>query len=46
MPRSIIEYFAENEKSKCGYCKKPDSNYSHGDLIICNSIANLFNYII
>ncbi|XP_022122266.2 arginyl-tRNA--protein transferase 1 isoform X1 [Pieris rapae] len=30
MPRSIIEYFAENEKSKCGYCKKPASNYSHG----------------
>ncbi|CAK1555782.1 unnamed protein product [Leptosia nina] len=30
MPRSIIEYFAEQERYKCGYCKKPDSNYGHG----------------
>ncbi|XP_045500708.1 arginyl-tRNA--protein transferase 1 [Colias croceus] len=30
MPRSIIEYYAEHERYKCGYCKKPDTNYGHG----------------
>nr|CAG4643957.1 EOG090X06AF [Lepidurus arcticus] len=27
---SIVEYFAEHEGYKCGYCKGTDSNYSHG----------------
>nr|CAG4651823.1 EOG090X06AF [Triops cancriformis] len=27
---SIVEYFAEHEGYKCGYCKGKDSNYSHG----------------
>lgn len=31
---SIVEYFAEHEGYKCGYCKSPDSNYSHGNYII------------
>jgi len=30
MSRSIVEYFRENEGSKCGYCKNEDSRYSHG----------------
>ncbi|XP_066584197.1 arginyl-tRNA--protein transferase 1-like isoform X3 [Prorops nasuta] len=27
---SIVQYYAEHEKYKCGYCKSPDTNYSHG----------------
>ena len=27
---SIVEYFAENEGYKCGYCGKEDTNFSHG----------------
>ncbi|CAH2043609.1 unnamed protein product, partial [Iphiclides podalirius] len=27
---SIVEYYAEHERYKCGYCKKPDKSYSHG----------------
>ncbi|XP_046417325.1 arginyl-tRNA--protein transferase 1 isoform X4 [Neodiprion fabricii] len=27
---SLVEYFAEREKHKCGYCKSPDTNCSHG----------------
>ncbi|XP_012253206.2 arginyl-tRNA--protein transferase 1 isoform X2 [Athalia rosae] len=27
---SIVEYFAEHEKHRCGYCKSPDTNFSHG----------------
>ena len=27
---SIVEYFAEHEHFKCGYCGSPDTNYSHG----------------
>ncbi|KPJ13854.1 Arginyl-tRNA--protein transferase 1 [Papilio machaon] len=30
MSLSIIEYYAEHERYKCGYCKKPDTSYSHG----------------
>ncbi|KPI97013.1 Arginyl-tRNA--protein transferase 1 [Papilio xuthus] len=30
MSVSIIEYYAEHERYKCGYCKKPDTSYSHG----------------
>lgn len=30
MRRSIIEYHAEHEGYKCGYCKKPNTNFSHG----------------
>ncbi|XP_020290235.1 arginyl-tRNA--protein transferase 1 isoform X1 [Pseudomyrmex gracilis] len=28
--RSIVEYYAEHEGYKCGYCKSPDTNVSHG----------------
>ncbi|KAL8560154.1 hypothetical protein ACOMHN_021649 [Nucella lapillus] len=28
--RSIVEYFAEHERYRCGYCGCPDTNYSHG----------------
>ncbi|XP_025096854.1 arginyl-tRNA--protein transferase 1-like isoform X1 [Pomacea canaliculata] len=28
--RSIVEYFAEHERYRCGYCGSPDTNYSHG----------------
>lgn len=50
MKRSIIEYYAENERYKCGYCKKPDSNYSHGKFLIIllylvKKIIFLFIYI-
>lgn len=31
---SIIDYYAENEGYRCGYCKSPDTNYSHGMLNI------------
>lgn len=27
---SIVEYFAEHEGYKCGYCGKEDTNFSHG----------------
>ncbi|XP_046969534.1 arginyl-tRNA--protein transferase 1 isoform X1 [Vanessa cardui] len=30
MKRSIIEYFSEHDGYKCGYCKKPNSNYNYG----------------
>ncbi|KAJ8715050.1 hypothetical protein PYW08_005031 [Mythimna loreyi] len=30
MLRSIVEYYAEHEHYRCGYCKRPDTNYSHG----------------
>ena len=28
--RSIVEYFAEHEHYRCGYCGNSDTNYSHG----------------
>ncbi|XP_026321324.1 arginyl-tRNA--protein transferase 1 [Hyposmocoma kahamanoa] len=30
MPHSIVEYYAEHESYRCGYCKSPDTNFSHG----------------
>ncbi|CAK1586917.1 unnamed protein product [Parnassius mnemosyne] len=30
MSCSIVEYYAEHERYKCGYCKKSDTSYSHG----------------
>jgi hypothetical protein len=27
---SIVEYYAEHEGYRCGYCKSSDTNYSHG----------------
>nr|XP_021199343.2 arginyl-tRNA--protein transferase 1 [Helicoverpa armigera] len=30
MLRSLVEYYAEHEHYRCGYCKRPDTNYSHG----------------
>nr|XP_034176412.1 arginyl-tRNA--protein transferase 1 isoform X1 [Osmia lignaria] len=27
---SIVEYYAEQEKYSCGYCKSPNTNFSHG----------------
>jgi len=30
MSQSIVEYFAEHEGYRCGYCKSPDTNFSHG----------------
>ncbi|EFN77973.1 arginyl-tRNA--protein transferase 1 isoform X1 [Harpegnathos saltator] len=27
---SIVEYYAEHEGYKCGYCKSPNTNFSHG----------------
>ncbi|XP_069668756.1 arginyl-tRNA--protein transferase 1 isoform X2 [Periplaneta americana] len=27
---SIVEYYAEHEGYRCGYCKSTDTNYSHG----------------
>lgn len=27
---SIVEYFAEHEGYRCGYCKSEDTNFSHG----------------
>ncbi|XP_072944615.1 arginyl-tRNA--protein transferase 1 isoform X2 [Epargyreus clarus] len=30
MLRSIIEYYAEHERYRCGYCKGSDTNYGHG----------------
>ena len=27
---SIVEYFAEHEGYKCGYCGREDTNFSHG----------------
>lgn len=28
---SIVEYYAEHEGYKCGYCKSPNTNFSHGE---------------
>lgn len=28
--RSLVEYFAQHENYRCGYCNSPDSNNSHG----------------
>ncbi|XP_053397101.1 arginyl-tRNA--protein transferase 1-like isoform X2 [Mercenaria mercenaria] len=28
--RTIVEYFAEHEAYRCGYCGNSDTNYSHG----------------
>ncbi|KAL3881818.1 hypothetical protein ACJMK2_028210 [Sinanodonta woodiana] len=28
--RSIVEYFSEHERYRCGYCGNTDTNYSHG----------------
>lgn len=33
MKRSIIEYYSEHDGYKCGYCKKPNSNYNHGKIL-------------
>jgi len=30
---SIVEYFAEHEHYKCGYCGSPDTNSSHGEYL-------------
>ncbi|XP_026725761.1 arginyl-tRNA--protein transferase 1 [Trichoplusia ni] len=30
MLRSLVEYYAEHEQYRCGYCKRPDTNYSYG----------------
>lgn len=27
---SIVEYYAEHEGYRCGYCSSTDTNYSHG----------------
>ncbi|XP_076752657.1 arginyltransferase 1 isoform X3 [Xylocopa sonorina] len=27
---SIVEYYGEQDRYKCGYCKNPDTNFSHG----------------
>ncbi|CAK9828360.1 Arginyl-tRNA--protein transferase 1 [Anthophora retusa] len=27
---SIVEYYAERERYECGYCDRPDTNFSHG----------------
>ncbi|KAL2716097.1 arginyl-tRNA--protein transferase 1 isoform X1 [Vespula squamosa] len=27
---SIVEYYAQEERHACGYCKSPDTNFSHG----------------
>ncbi|XP_054267568.1 arginyl-tRNA--protein transferase 1-like isoform X1 [Macrosteles quadrilineatus] len=27
---SIVDYYAENNGYRCGYCKSPNTNYSHG----------------
>ncbi|GFR87448.1 arginyl-tRNA--protein transferase 1 [Elysia marginata] len=28
-PHSIVEYFAEHDRYRCGYCGQKDTNYSH-----------------
>ncbi|XP_063829520.1 arginyl-tRNA--protein transferase 1-like isoform X2 [Ostrinia nubilalis] len=30
MLRSVVEYYSEHSGYSCGYCKSPDSNFSHG----------------
>ncbi|XP_047346528.1 arginyl-tRNA--protein transferase 1 isoform X4 [Vespa velutina] len=29
-PLSIVEYYAQEERHACGYCKSPNTNFSHG----------------
>ena len=34
MADSIVEYFGgDSEGHRCGYCKSPNTNFSHGNLI-------------
>jgi len=28
---SIVEYYAEHEGYRCGYCKNLDTSFSHGE---------------
>lgn len=51
-PPSIVEYYAEHERYKCGYCKIPNKCYSHGStfifiVLVCIEIlyVKLLNYI-
>lgn len=52
MNHSFIKYYSEHEGYKCGYCKRPDTNYSHGEFINNNLIRsimeshNIFNFIL
>lgn len=38
---SIVEYYAEHEGYRCGYCKSTDTNYSHGKREIENILVGL-----
>lgn len=40
--RTIVEYFAEHEAYRCGYCGKSDTNFSHGNFDL-NGEFMLFN---
>ena len=43
---SIVEYYGEQDRYKCGYCKSPNTNFSHGKYQnATNSILNNFTYI-
>lgn len=43
---SIVEYYGEQDRSKCGYCLSPNTNFSHGKYQnITNSILSNFTYI-
>lgn len=39
---SIVEWFAEHEGYRCGYCKQEDSNYSHGMSLCCHCTLILY----
>lgn len=34
---TVVEYFAEHERYRCGYCGSSDTNYSHGITVFCVS---------
>ncbi|XP_017761459.1 PREDICTED: arginyl-tRNA--protein transferase 1 [Eufriesea mexicana] len=38
---SIVEYYGEQDKYKCGYCKSPNTNFSHG---MSTHILNVQDY--
>lgn len=37
---SIVEYFAEHEGYRCGYCKSPNTCYSHGMWAHCLTVQD------
>jgi len=40
---TIVEYFAEHERYRCGYCGSKDTNYSHGKRDLLYTLFHFWN---